>query len=153
MNNIEYVLFGAVEAHVLLPLLNEPKVRNHLVDHPEFTEESAAEWMDAKRLEGNKQGCKTRLVMCAQKLVGWCGIQSDACGAEIAIVLSEQYWGVGGPIFNDMLGWAKELGHSEVALHLLESRPEYRFLARRANRVTKTQMLGRTFTSYYLLVE
>jgi len=49
--------------------------------------------------------------------------------------------------------WAKEMGHKEIMFHLLETRREYKSLKRKATKVQKTKLLGRTFTTYYLSVE
>ncbi|MCE9935376.1 N-acetyltransferase, partial [Aeromonas salmonicida] len=51
------------------------------------------------------------------------------------------------------MGWARSMGHREVLFHLLDTRPAYRFLARRSTRVKKTTLSGRGFTTYYLSVE
>jgi hypothetical protein len=49
--------------------------------------------------------------------------------------------------------WAKELGHQEIIFHLLETRPEYKALKRKATKVQKTELLGRRFTTYFISVD
>lgn len=49
--------------------------------------------------------------------------------------------------------WAREMGHTEVRFHLLDSRPAYVSLASKASRVEKTHLSGRAFTTYFLSVD
>lgn len=98
-------------------------------------------------------GCRVRALVIDGALVGWCGIQPDGEGVEIAIVIAKAGWGAGIAIFKEMMGWARSMGHREVLFHLLDTRPAYRFLARRSTRVKKTTLSGRGFTTYYLSVE
>jgi len=86
-------------------------------------------------------------------LAGWCGIQPDNNGFELAIVISQRFWGCGLSIFSTLMCWAKELKHKEVLFHLLDSRREYKMLSKMANKVHSTQLLGRCFTTYYFLVD
>ena len=50
------------------------------------------------------------------------------------------------------VGAASELGHSEVVLHLFNTRPEYRFLTKMAGRVYESTIFGQKYTSYELRV-
>jgi hypothetical protein len=86
------------------------------------------------------------------QLAGWCGIQPDEEGAELAIVMTQNFWGKGISVFKQLMIWADELGHSEIVFHLLDSRPRYQALNKMASKVKKTQRLGHDFTSYYLSV-
>lgn len=71
---------------------------------------------------------------------------------EIAIVIDESHWGIGPRVFRDVMGWASELGHEVISIHLLHTRPEYRFLQKIAKRVYTTDLLGERFTTYELAV-
>jgi len=97
-------------------------------------------------------GCRVRGIVSNTSVVGWCGIQLEDSKYEIAIVLDDKYWGMGKRIFNDMMNWAQELGHKEIFIHLLSTRPEYRFLRKISNKVYETEMSGRKFTRYQLSV-
>ena len=109
--------------------------------------------MDDKRRIDALPGCRVRAVLIHGALVGWCGFQPDEEGVEIAIVLARAGWGRGMAIFHEMMGWARSMGHQEVIFHLLDTRPPYKALARRATRVKKTILSGCLFTSYYFCVE
>ena len=98
------------------------------------------------------QGCRLRVVFIDGALAGWCGIQPDKNGFELAIVISQKFWGFGISIFKTLMCWAKELGHKEVLFHLLESRPEYKALNKMSTKVLTTELEGRTFTTYYVSV-
>ena len=85
-------------------------------------------------------------------LAGWCGIQKDNEKFELAIVISKSYWGTGPFIFKDLLSWAKEFGHQEVLIHLLETRREYRFLKRISTITHETKIFGKKFITYHIAV-
>lgn len=71
---------------------------------------------------------------------------------QIAIVLDDKFWGLGKKVFNDTLRWAKELGHNEVFIHFLHTRPEYKFLRKISNNVFETEMFGNKFTTYQISI-
>lgn len=153
MSEIRFVNFNQINPDDFLPIVNEQAVRKHLVDHAHFDSASIKLWMNTKSKTDSIQGCRIRAVFVGESLAGWCGIQPDDNGFEIAIVLSKGFWGFGVSIFRSIMCWAKELGHKEVIFHLLDSRPEYKALKRKATKVQKTDLLGRVFTTYYISVE
>ncbi|MDM5131107.1 GNAT family N-acetyltransferase [Aeromonas piscicola] len=153
MSSMAFKPFGDVSAEDFLPLVNDETVRKHLIDHPPFDAASVRVWMDDKIRIDALPGCRVRAIIIDGALVGWCGIQPDDEGVEIAIVIAKAGWGVGIAIFKEMIGWARNMGHQEIIFHLLSSRPEYRSLARRSIRVKKTTLSGSGFTTYYLSVE
>lgn len=152
MKAIHYREFQNIRSDDFLPLLNAPSLRTHLVAHPEFDSASIADWVKYKIELDAAPGCRIRAVYVDDVLAGWCGIQPDENGHELAIVIGPAFWGVGLRVFRDMMLWAAELGHSELVFHLLETRPEYRFLRKRASRVQVSELWGRQFTSYFIAV-
>ena len=152
MNEILYFPFDQIDALELIPVLNESSVRNHLVTHPRFDAANIFQWVESKRECDRLPGCCSRVIVMDGKPVGWCGIQPDADDFELAMVLSRACWGIGPSVFRTLCAWAGELGHSSVMIHLLETRPEYRFLARKAVAVGHRTMLGRRFNSYRIAV-
>ena len=137
---------------IFLPVFNDLTLRKHLIDHARFDSTSIREWMKGKSQTESIAGRKIRAVFIRGTLAGWCGIQPDNNGYEIAIVISKQFWGFVISIFKTLMCWAKELRHKEIIFHLLESRPEYRFLQKKATKVQKTEFLGRNFTTYHISV-
>ena len=105
-----------------MAVVNEDSIREHLVDHPRFNITNIKEWIEDKIETDAMQGCKVRVVSIGGELAGWCGIQPDDYGFEIAIVISQRFWGSGIPIFKTLMLWANELGHKEVLFHLLDTR-------------------------------
>ena len=153
MSEIEFVSFNQVDPEDFLPFVNEQSLRKHLVDHECFDSASIKEWMNGKVQIESIPGCRVRAVFIGEMLAGWCGIQPDDNGFEIAIVISKEFWGVGISIFSSLMCWSKELGHKEIMFHLLETRPEYKALKRKATKVQKTELLGRSFTTYFISVD
>jgi hypothetical protein len=152
MKTIAYIPFSQADPGEFLEILNDAVLRKHLAAHAVFDNVSVRKWMDQKIQSDSTTGCRVRAITIDGVLAGWCGIQPDDNGFEIAIVLSQRFWGSGISVFKTLMRWARELGHQEIKFHLLETRPEYAFLKRKARAVKKTQLLGRTFTTYYLPV-
>ena len=121
--------------------------------HDQFDHKSLANWIKQKNSCDALVGCRVRGILINQQLAGWCGIQDDELGYEIAIVLAKPFWGYGKLIFKTMRAWAKEFGHSELIIHLHESRPNYKFLSKLSkNKVTKSTIRGSRFSSYHVPV-
>lgn len=153
MYKIEYVCLQDIDPGEMLDIVNEQSIRTHLVDHPRFDLDSIQEWMSGKIETDNLPGCQVRAIRIDGALAGWCGIQPDDKGVELAIVISQQFWGTGLDVFKTLMRWASELGHRAVLFHLLESRPEYKALHKRASKVYKSTMMGRRFTTYLIPVQ
>ena len=152
MSEIEFLSFSQVNPEDLMAVMNEDSLRTHLIDHPYFDAQSARAWIDDKVKTDSMQGCRIRVVFIGGVLAGWCGIQPDDNGFELAIVISKNFWGFGISIFKTLMCWAKELGHKEVLFHLLESRREYKALNKMSTKVDKTELAGRCFTTYHVSV-
>ena len=152
MPNINYSPLSSLDQHALLALLNKQKTREHLVPHAQFDLTMLAHWVEGKLRVDATQGCRVRGVTVDGAVAGWCAIQFENDAYELAIVLDDAFWGLGVQVFKGMMGWAAELGHDRIVLHLLHTRPEYRALKRRALRVFQTEMFGQSYTSYELPV-
>ncbi len=152
MSEIEFLHFNQVNPEDFLGVVNEDSLRTHLIDHPYFDVASLQAWMEDKIKVDAVQDCRIRAVYIGGVLAGWCGIQPDDNGFELAIVISQKFWGFGIPIFKVLMCWANEIGHKEILFHLLESRPEYKALNRISTKVHKTEQLGRCFTTYHVPV-
>jgi len=150
---IEYINLSECNSDELISILNSKDVRKHLMPHNQFDHESLANWIKQKNSCDTLEGCRVRGILINQQLAGWCGIQNDKLGYEIAVILAKPFWGYGKHIFKTMLAWAKEFGHSELIIHLHESRPNYRFLSKLSkNKITKSVILGNKFNSYHVQV-
>ncbi len=152
MNTIEYICFQQVNQNKLMSVVNEDSLRTHLIHHPYFDSMSIQTWIEDKIKIDALPGCRVRVVSINGAIAGWCGIQPDDNGFEIAIVISQRFWGSGLSIYKMLLRWASELGHKEVVFHLLDSRREYKALTKMAIKVHHTQLLGRSFTTYHFPV-
>jgi len=152
MNTIEYVKFDDVKPEKFIPLLNKLKIREHLIQHELFNINSATIWMQSKILVDSSLGCKVRAININHQLIGWCGIQFEDGKYEIAIVIDDNSWGVGIKIFHEVMSWAKVLGHKEVYIHFLHTRPKYKFLQKMAKQVYESELFGSKFNSYQLTV-
>lgn len=153
MASFKYIKLTDIAPNELLKILNEDSIRTHLIDHPQFDLESLHSWIVEKTETDQIKGCRIRGVLIDGMLAGWCGIQPDKHGFELAIVISQKYWGHGISIFRTLMQWARASNHSEVVFHLLDSRKEYKALRKMANKVTQTEWAGFQFTTYYFPVD
>ena len=153
MHKLKYVRFSKVDPDSFIELLNKQKIREHLIEHDFFDSISIMDWVEDKIEMDSKKGCRVRGIISEKRLAGWCGIQLEKGQFEIAIVIDENYWGIGKPVFNDIMRWARELGHEEIYIHFLDTRPEYKFLKKIAEDVYETEHFGRKFTTYKLLIK
>lgn len=152
MSELEFLSFNQINPEDLMIVVNEDSLRTHLIDHPYFDATSIQAWIEDKIRTDLIQGCRIRAVFIGGTLAGWCGIQPDDNGFELAIVISQRFWGCGISIFKTLMCWAEELGHKETLFHLLESRPRYKALSKIARKVDKTELADRSFTTYYISV-
>jgi hypothetical protein len=153
MSNIEYVKFSEINPENFLPLLNKLKIREHLIQHELFDRKSTAVWMKSKIKVDASQGCKVRVINVDSQLIGWCGIQFDDGKYEIAIVIDDSSWGLGIKIFHEVISWAKVIGHKEVYIHFLHTRPKYKFLQKLSKKVYESELFGSKFNTYQLAVK
>lgn len=152
MSEIEYIKFSDVNPDDLIRVLNNRKIREHLVDHDLFDAASIKEWINSKIKVDAIDGCKVRAIHASNQLIGWCGIQLENENYEIAIVIDNHYWGLGKNIFYDIVQWAKALGHEEIFIHFLHSRPEYKFLRKISENVYESEILGSKFRTYQIAI-
>ena len=150
--SLEYRTLDNVEPELFLPVLNAPTVRAHLIDHTLFDAYSIRQWINAKLKVDATPGCRVRAIICSGQLIGWCAIQREKGAYEIAIVLDRTGWGFGKIIFEDIVGWAREMGHRALQIHFLHTRHEYRFLKKISERVYTQELMGTRFTTYVLAV-
>ncbi|PIQ25934.1 GNAT family N-acetyltransferase [bacterium (Candidatus Blackallbacteria) CG17_big_fil_post_rev_8_21_14_2_50_48_46] len=150
MSLIEYLRFDKIDPNEFVPLLNKKSTREHLIAHEKFDTESVAQWMKAKIEVDQIEGCRVRALSVNGVLAGWCAIQSVDTQYEIAIVLDEHYWGIGKKVFGELMQWAQEFGHDKIYIHLLHTRPEYKFLRKMSTNVYESMILGSKFTTYEL---
>jgi GNAT superfamily N-acetyltransferase len=152
LKNIEYLDLPDLKSEELLHIFKKSKVREHLVAHKEFDETSLGTWIEEKIKVNAESGCRVKGIEMDGNVAGWCGIQQDGDRYELAVVLDTQFWGIGVAVFKELMGWAAELGHEKVVLHLFNTRREYRFLKKLASRVYKSKIFGESYTSYELVV-
>jgi GNAT superfamily N-acetyltransferase len=152
LNNFKYVDFRDIDPRVLIEVLNSEKVREHLMPHPLFDETSVRKWVAEKIEIDSTEGCYVRAVFIDEVPAGWCGIQKEKDDYEIAIILSDKFKGAGSKIFRHLIDKAKRFGHKEIAIHLLETRPVYKFLEKMASKRISSTISGHKFNTYIIKV-
>lgn len=149
---MNYVTLDQIEPEDLRLILNKEGVRRHLVEHELFSPESFQVWLSEKRNMDLTAGCRVRAIVIDGQCIGWCGIQLTQDEYEISIVLDKRAWGLGLHVFRDLMTWAREFQHKFIVIHLLDSRPEYAFLKKKAKRIYKSEIFKQTFNTYLIEV-
>jgi len=152
MNRLNYVEFSRINPEDFKDLLNKEKIREHLVKHDLFDSSTIKEWIRTKVEMDSINGCRVRGIVSNHHLAGWCGIQLEKGNYEIAIVLDRKFWGLGLTVFREIMLWARDLGHDEVYIHFLDTRPEYKFLRKISKNVFTSELYGRNYTTYQISV-
>lgn len=116
---IEFVRLTEVPLSAVLTLLNEPRNARHMPLSGEFSEESAAAWVQAKDGQWDTHGYGPWAVVVNGEFAGWCGFEREESGADLAVVLSPERWGNGAEIARAALDRGfDELGLDEVTIAL-----------------------------------
>ena len=152
MSKLRYVGLSEIDLDDLKALLNKKERREHLIEHSLFDSNTIKSWVKEKIQVDSKNGCRIRGIISNNSIAGWCGIQFEDEKYEVAIVLGNEYWGIGTRVFRDIMSWAHELGHDEIFIRLLHTRSEYKFLRKRSKNVFVSEHLGNRFTTYQLSV-
>lgn len=150
MNKLSFAKLTEIDKNVMLTILNKASTRKHLIHHEQFTLDYVEQWILGKLEVDAAAGCKVRAVELDGVLAGWCGIQQEKGEYEVAIVIDDSHWGLGKRIFDEMMLWAIEMGHNTLVIHLLKTRPKYKFLEKIACKVSDSIVMGESFTSYQL---
>jgi len=128
---IEFVRLTEVPLSVVVKLLNEPRNARHMPLSGEFSEESAAVWVQGKDEQWGAHGYGPWAVVMNGEFAGWCGFQHEENGADFALVLSPERWGNGAEITRAALDRGfNELGLDDVVIALPYTRNPTRVVAR-----------------------
>jgi len=153
MNNLKYVGFSEINPNDFISLLNKQKIREHLIEHELFSEDTVQSWIKDKIKVDSIHGCRVRAIISNNHLAGWCGIQLENDQYEVAIVIDDKLWGIGRAVFQEVMNWAKKFDHDELFIHFHHTRPEYKFLRRISKNVYQSELRGSKFTTYQLDVK
>jgi len=109
---IEFVRLTEVPVELVVDLLNEPRNARHMPLSSNVTAESAAEWVQAKDEQWSINGYGPWAVLVNGGFAGWGGFQQEENGADFALVLAPEHWGLGADITHAAL----DRGFSELGL-------------------------------------
>jgi ribosomal-protein-alanine N-acetyltransferase len=129
--DIDFVRLTEVPLAALVAVLNEPRNARHMPLSGTFTDESAAEWVQAKDGQWQSNGYGPWAVLVDGEFAGWGGFQQEENGADYALVLAPRHWGLGAQITRAALGRGfGELGLESVLIALPYTRSPERVVAR-----------------------
>lgn len=128
---MEFVRLTEVPLAEVVALLNNRRTHRHLPLAGEFSEQASADWVRDKDAQWEVHGYGAWAIMVDGRFAGWGGFQHEDLGADLALVLDPEYWGLGARITQEFLqrGFS-ELGIDEVTIALPYTRNPEAVLAR-----------------------
>ncbi|HYP43575.1 MAG TPA: GNAT family protein [Propionibacteriaceae bacterium] len=128
---VEFGRLTEVAVDLVLDLLNEPRNARHMPLASTFTAESAAAWVQAKDAQWSEHGYGPWAVLVNGTFAGWGGFQREENGADFALVLAPEHWGLGADITRAALDRGfRELGLDSVLIALPYTRSPERAVRR-----------------------
>ncbi|MBO0813446.1 MAG: GNAT family N-acetyltransferase [Microlunatus sp.] len=128
---IEFVRLTEVPLSAVMRLLNEPRNVRHMPLAGEFSEATAAEWVQEKDRQWALNGYGPWAILVDGDFAGWGGFQREENGADFALVLLPERWGYGAAITRAALERGfDELGLDDVIIALPFTRRPTRAVAR-----------------------
>ena len=108
----------------ILALHRDAKVLRHLpLATGTFDAEACGRWLADKEAQWDRHGHGPWAIMVDGHFAGWGGLQREGDDADLALVMSPHYWGLGLPICREILRIGfEELGVESVTARLPASR-------------------------------
>ncbi len=105
--NIKFIRLSEVKKSKIIELMNNPLVRRQMpLFTVEFDERVCNEFIAAKEKLWNEHGYGPWAFIVDGQFAGWGGLQPENGDADLAMVLSPNYWGIGKVLYNEIISRA-----------------------------------------------
>jgi len=121
---LNLVRLSEIELADIIALHNDPRVLRHLaLADGNFNEFECARWVESKETQWKANGYGPWGILINGVFAGWGGFQLEMGDADLALVLSPEFWGCGRAIYRKMIEIAfEEMGLESVTVLLPSSR-------------------------------
>lgn len=122
--DLKLVRLSEIELTDIMALHTDPRVLRHLpLASGTFDEFECKRWRESKEAQWEANGYGPWGILIGGAFAGWGGLQYEMGDADLALVLSPDYWGYGKAIYRKIIGIAfEELGLESVTALLPPSR-------------------------------
>ncbi len=115
---IEFKRLSEVDKSDIIDLMNDPLVRRQMpLTRDNFGEAECEGFIAAKERLWAEHGYGPWAIVVDGKFAGWGGLQPEQGDADLALVLHPTYWGMGKPIYDEIIKRAfGEMGLESVTI-------------------------------------
>lgn len=107
--DFELIRLGEVRFADIIALHNDPRVlRNMPLAGEIFGESECRKWVESKERQWEENGYGPWGILINGAFAGWGGLQLEMGDADLALVLSPEYWGYGRVVFQKIIKIAFE---------------------------------------------
>ncbi len=116
--DIEFKPLSEVDPSDIIELLNDPRVRHQMpLTSDNFGAAECEGFIAAKERLWAEHGYGPWAIVVDGKFAGWGGLQPEQGEADLALVLHPTYWGMGKPIYDEIIKRAfGEMGLESVTI-------------------------------------
>jgi len=98
--DLELIRLGKVRSADIIALHNDPRVLRHMpLAGESFDESECKKWVESKERQWEENGYGPWAILIDGDFAGWGGLQLEMGDADLALVLSPDYWGYGRFVF------------------------------------------------------
>ncbi|MGY6275181.1 GNAT family N-acetyltransferase [Methylomonas sp. MgM2] len=121
---LKLIRLSEIELADIIALHNDPSVLRHLpLAGGNFDEVECMRWVESKETQWEVNGYGPWGIVINGVFAGWGGFQREMDDADLALVLSPEYWGYGKVIYRKIIEIAfQEMGFESVTALLPSSR-------------------------------
>ena len=106
---VELIRLGEVRLADIVALHNDPRVLRHMpLAGGTFDESECRKWVESKERQWDKNGYGPWGILINGMFAGWGGLQLEMGDADLALVLSPEYWGYGRVVYKKIIKIAFE---------------------------------------------
>ena len=129
---IEFRRLSDIDVAEIIALNTHPLVRRHMpLSDDNFGDAECREWVQGKESQWEEYGYGPWAFMLDGKFAGWGGLQYEGGDADLGLVLHPHCWGMGKPIYDEIIRRAfEEMGLKSVTILLPPSRTRVRAIFR-----------------------
>lgn len=130
--DIKFKRLSEVQKSKIIELMNDPLVRRQMpLFTGDFNESVCDEFITTKEKLWTEYGYGPWAFIVDGQFAGWGGLQPENGEADLALVLSPKYWGIGKVLYNEIMSRAfSEMGLESVTVLIPPTRARIKGLLR-----------------------
>ena len=150
---LEFRHLSEIDTTEIIALNTNPLVRRLMpLSSQDFGESECIAWVAAKEKQWEEYGYGPWAFIVDSKLAGWGGLQYENGDADLGLVLHPDFWGMGKPIYDEIISRAfGEMGFESITILLPPSRTRVKAIFRLGFQVDgEVELYGERWLRYRL---